>query len=235
MRNAPTILLVEDEPAIAELIMVNLRHNGYRPVWTTDGLSAQKELADHLPDLILLDWMLPSDSGLLLARRWKADPRTKEVPIIMLTAKGDEADRVAGLDVGADDYVVKPFSTRELLARIRAVLRRNAPEVSDERLQMADLSLDMATHRVTYRGELLKIGPTEFKLLYFLLKNPERVHSRAHLIDKVWGDHIYIEERTVDVHIKRLRQALGEAGAFIETIRGVGYRMTQTPDAGASA
>jgi two-component system phosphate regulon response regulator PhoB len=226
----PTVLLVEDEPAIAELISVNLRHNGFRPIWAIDGESARRELDDSLPDLILLDWMLPTDSGLVLAKQWKADARLKEIPIIMLTAKGDEADRVAGLDAGADDYVVKPFSTRELLARIRAVLRRNLPEPVDERLQIGALVLDVATHRVSYQADPVKIGPTEFKLLHFLLKNPERVHSRASLLDKVWGDHVYIEERTVDAHVKRLRQALGEAGAMIETIRGVGYRLTQTPD-----
>ncbi len=234
MRTTPTILLVEDEPAIAELISVNLRHNGFRPLWALDGDSARRELSAQLPDLILLDWMLPTESGLTLAREWRADPRTKEVPIIMLTAKGDEADRVSGLDAGADDYIVKPFSTRELLARIRAVLRRNLPEPVDERLQVGALVLDVATHRVSLGAEPLKIGPTEFKLLNYLMRHPERVHARGSLLDKVWGDHVYLEERTVDVHIKRLRQALGPAGVMVETVRGAGYRLTSTPETPAS-
>jgi two-component system phosphate regulon response regulator PhoB len=222
-------LIVEDEPAIAELIAVNLRHNGFQPVWAIDAETAQRELDEILPDVILLDWMLPGESGLSLARKWRASARTKAVPILMLTARGDEADRVAGLDAGADDYIVKPFSPRELLARIRAVLRRRVPEASGGVVKMGDLQLDSDTHRVNFADKPLKVGPTEFKLLHYLMRHPERVHSRGSLLDKVWGDHVYIEERTVDVHVKRLRESLGEAGNMIETVRGAGYRFTPTP------
>ena len=229
MRNMPAILVVEDEPAIAELIAVNLRHNGFRPTWAIDSATAQVEVDDRLPDLILLDWMLPGESGLTLAKRWRANPRTKAVPIIMLTARGDEADRVAGLDAGADDYLAKPFSTKELLARIRAVLRRRAPEQVGEAVTIGGLTLDPATHRVSFDDQALKLGPTEFKLLQYLMQSAERVHSRAQLLDKVWGDHVYIEERTVDVHVKRLREALLQAGSMVETVRGAGYRLTAKP------
>ena len=229
MRTVPRILIVEDEPAIAELIAVNLRHNGFQPVWTIDAETAQRELDEILPDAILLDWMLPGESGLALARKWRAAARTKAVPILMLTARGDEPDRVAGLDAGADDYIVKPFSPRELLARIRAVLRRRVPEASGGVVKMGDLQLDADTHRVNLADKPLKVGPTEFKLLQYLMRHPERVHSRGALLDKVWGDHVYIEERTVDVHVKRLRESLGDAGNMIETVRGAGYRFTPTP------
>lgn len=231
MRTLPRILIVEDEPAIAELIAVNLKHNGFQPIWAIDAEVAQRELNEVLPDVILLDWMLPGESGLTLARRWRASARTKTVPILMLTARGDEADRVAGLDAGADDYIVKPFSPRELLARIRAVLRRRVPEATGGVVKMGDLQLDADTHRVSLADKPLKIGPTEFKLLHFFMHHPERVHSRGALLDKVWGDHVYIEERTVDVHVKRLRESLGDAGNMIETVRGAGYRFTLTPSA----
>ena len=226
MKPVPRVLVVEDEPAIAELVAVNLRHNGFQPIWVESGDAAQRELDANVPDLILLDWMLPGQSGLSLARKWRASARTRAVPILMLTARGDEPDKVAGLDAGADDYITKPFSTQELLARIRAVLRRRAPDKSDEAVRLGDLLLDPGTHRVSWQGELLKLGPTEFKLLHYLMKNPERVHSRQQLLDRVWGDHVFIEERTVDVHVKRLRESLGEAGALIETVRGAGYRLT---------
>ena len=227
MRNMPSILVVEDESAIAELIAVNLRHNGFQPVWAIDAETAQRELDEILPDAILLDWMLPGESGLALARKWRASARTKPVPILMLTARGDEADRVAGLDAGADDYIVKPFSPRELLARIRAVLRRRVPEASGGVVKMGDLQLDADTHRVSLSDKPLKVGPTEFKLLHYFMNHAERVHSRSQLLDKVWGDHVFIEERTVDVHVKRLREALGaSAGQMIETVRGAGYRLT---------
>jgi two-component system phosphate regulon response regulator PhoB len=231
MKSVPRILIVEDEAPIAELIAVNLRHNGFQPIWAIDAETAQRELDEVLPDVILLDWMLPGESGLALARRWRASARTKAVPILMLTARGDEADRVAGLDAGADDYIVKPFSPRELLARIRAVLRRRVPEAAGGVVKMGDLQLDADTHRVTYGDKALKVGPTEFKLLHFFMRHPERVHSRGALLDKVWGDHVYIEERTVDVHVKRLRESLGDAGNMIETVRGAGYRFTLTPSA----
>jgi two-component system phosphate regulon response regulator PhoB len=231
MRKLPRVLVVEDEPSIAELIAVNLRHNGFAPTVVYDGSAAQREVDAVLPDLILLDWMLPGESGLTLARKWRASARTKAVPILMLTARGDEADRVAGLDAGADDYIVKPFSPRELLARIRAVLRRRVPEASGGVVKMGDLQLDADTHRVSLADKPLKVGPTEFKLLQYLMRHPERVHSRGSLLDKVWGDHVYIEERTVDVHVKRLRESLGEAGNMIETVRGAGYRFTPNPSA----
>jgi two-component system phosphate regulon response regulator PhoB len=235
MKNLPRVLIVEDEPAIAELIAVNLRHNGFAPIWAEDGVSAQRELDAVLPDVILLDWMLPGQSGLTLARKWRSESRSKAVPILMLTARGDEPDKVAGLDAGADDYITKPFSTQELLARIRAVLRRRSPEQSVDSVSIAGLTLDTATHRVTWQGQSLKVGPTEFKLLNFLMKHSERVHSRAQLLDKVWGDHVFIEERTVDVHVKRLREALGSAGAMVETVRGAGYRLTAQPQVAAQA
>jgi two-component system phosphate regulon response regulator PhoB len=226
MRNMPAVLVVEDESSIAELITVNLRHSGFRPTWAMDSATAEREIKAAVPDLVLLDWMLPGESGLSFAKRLRADPRTQAVPIIMLTARGDESDRVAGLDAGADDYIAKPFSTKELLARVRAVLRRRAPQQTGEPITMGALVLDPETHRVFYEDQPLKLGPTEFKLLHYLMGHAERVHSRAQLLDQVWGDHVYIEERTVDVHIKRLREALGAAGAMVETVRGAGYRVT---------
>lgn len=226
MRNMPAVLVVEDESSIAELITVNLRHSGFRPTWAMDSTTAEREIKVAVPDLVLLDWMLPGESGLSFAKRLRADPRTQAVPIIMLTARGDESDRVAGLDAGADDYIAKPFSTKELLARVRAVLRRRSPQQTGEPITMGALVLDPETHRVFYEDQPLKLGPTEFKLLHYLMGHAERVHSRAQLLDQVWGDHVYIEERTVDVHIKRLREALGVAGAMVETVRGAGYRLT---------
>ncbi|MDD4944748.1 MAG: phosphate regulon transcriptional regulator PhoB, partial [Rhodoferax sp.] len=205
---------------------VNLKHSGFRPVWAMDAATAQAELDSAVPDVVLLDWMLPGESGLILAKRWRAHPRTRSVPIIMLTARGDEVDRVAGLDAGADDYIAKPFSTKELLARIRAVLRRRAPEQDAAAVTVGDLTLDTSTYRVTFGDEPLKLGPTEFKLLHYLMTHAERVQSRAQLLDKVWGDHVYIEERTVDVHVKRLREAMGAAGVMVDTVRGAGYRLT---------
>jgi two-component system phosphate regulon response regulator PhoB len=230
------ILVVEDEPAIAELIAMNLRHAGHEVVLAGDAVAAQAALDAELPDLVLLDWMMPDQSGLTLARRWRGATRTKAMPIIMLTARAEEPDKIAGLDAGADDYLTKPFSTNELQARIRAVLRRKLPEALDAAIEIAGLRLDPATHRVT-RGELeLKLGPTEFRLLHFLMAHPERVHSRSQLLDRVWGDHVYIEERTVDVHVKRLREALAPAqcGALIETVRGAGYRLAAGAPVGAS-
>jgi two-component system phosphate regulon response regulator PhoB len=227
------ILVVEDESAIAELISINLRHSGHEVTLATTADQAQFAVDAALPDLVLLDWMLPGESGILLAKRWRSDARTREMPIIMLTARAEEGDKVVGLDAGADDYLTKPFSTKELLARIRAVLRRKAPNALNDAVEIAGLVLDPATRRVSRQvgGEVreVKIGPTEFRLLHFFMTHPERVHTRTQLLDRVWGDHVFIEERTVDVHIKRLREALGpvQAASLIETVRGVGYRMSQ--------
>ena len=170
--------------------------------------------------------MLPGQSGLSLARHWRKQARTRSIPILMLTARGDEPDKIAGLDAGADDYITKPFSTQELLARIRAVLRRRAPESVNDTVTVGALILDAGTHRISFQNQELKLGPTEFKLLHYFMKHAERVHSRSSLLDKVWGDHVFIEERTVDVHVKRLREALGAAGSMVETVRGSGYRLT---------
>lgn len=229
MKARPRILVVEDEPAIAELIAVNLKHGGFEAIVAQDSVTAQRELDAVLPDAILLDWMLPGQSGLSLARHWRKQERTKSIPIVMLTARGDESDKIAGLDSGADDYITKPFSTQEMLARIRAVLRRRAPESTSDCVTVGELMLDAATHRISFKNQELKLGPTEFKLLHFFMTHTERVHSRGTLLDKVWGDHVFIEERTVDVHVKRLREALGIAGAMVETVRGAGYRLTVTP------
>ena len=226
------VLVVEDEAAIAELIALNLRHASFE-VEIADTAPAAISAVDRvLPDLVLLDWMLPGGSGLQLAKQWRADPRTRELPLIMLTARAEEADKIAGLDAGADDYLVKPFSTQELLARIRAVLRRKAPEALDSVIEIGSLRLDPSTHRVHAGGAAgaeVKIGPTEFRLLHFFMAHPERVHSRAQLLDRVWGDHVFIEERTVDVHVKRLREALAPVAlsSMIETVRGAGYRLAR--------
>jgi two-component system, OmpR family, phosphate regulon response regulator PhoB len=223
----PRILVVEDEPAILELITVNLIDAGYEVDGVSDAEAAQASLNDALPALVLLDWMLPGQSGLAFAKALRADARTKDLPIIMVTARTDEADRIAGLEAWVDDYVTKPFSPRELKARIKAVLRRRAPEAAQEPLRAGPVELDPATHRVTVDNRPVALGPTEFRLLRFLLARPERVHTRTQLLDQVWGDHVYIEERTVDVHIRRLRLALEPFGqdGLIETVRGAGYRL----------
>ena len=222
------ILVVEDEAAIAELVAINLRHAGHDVTVAADASAAQVAVDGALPDLVVLDWMLPGESGIGLARRWRMQPRTRELPVIMLTAKSAEADKISGLDAGADDYLTKPFSPQELLARIRAVLRRKAPEALQAPVEAGPLRLDPATRRVTGRGRELRLGATEFRLLHFFMTHPERVHSRSHLLDRVWGDHVFIEERTVDVHVKRLREALAPAqcATMIETVRGAGYRLT---------
>jgi two-component system phosphate regulon response regulator PhoB len=223
------IVVVEDEMAIAELISINLRHACHEVTLAATAEAARREVDAMLPDLVVLDWMLPGQSGVALARQWRAEARTRDLPIILLTARSEEADKVTGLDAGADDYLSKPFSTNELMARIRAVLRRKAPEALEDVVEVAGLRLDPSTRR-TSRGEVeLKLGPTEFRLLHFLMTHPERVHSRAQLLDRVWGDHVFIEERTVDVHVKRLREALQPArcAGMIETVRGAGYRLTQ--------
>jgi two-component system phosphate regulon response regulator PhoB len=227
------ILVVEDESAIAELISINLRHAGFEVTLAGSATQAQYEVDRVLPDLVVLDWMLPGQSGVALARQWRGTARTKELPIIMLTARAEEGDKIAGLDAGADDYVTKPFSTNELLARIRAVLRRKAPEALDSAVEVGPLLLDPGTRRVSRDGTEVKLGPTEFRLLHFLMTHPERVHSRSQLLDRVWGDHVFIEERTIDVHVKRLREALErvQCARMIETVRGAGYRLTQQSSA----
>jgi two-component system, OmpR family, phosphate regulon response regulator PhoB len=227
----PTILVVEDEPAIRELLKVNLVDDGYEVEEANDAEAAQQALSRRLPDLVLLDWMLPGQSGLSLARRLRADTRTRDLPIIMVSARGDEADKIAGLEAWVDDYVTKPFSPRELKARIKTVLRRRAPEAAQEILHAGPLRLDPVAHRVTVAGRDVPLGPTEFRLLRFLLARADRVHSRAQLLDMVWGHDVYIEERTVDVHIRRLRVALEPFGAdtMIETVRGTGYRFVARP------
>lgn len=224
---APLILVVEDEPSIVELLKLNLVDAGFDVAAAPDAETAQAALADALPDLVLVDWMLPGKSGLALAKELRAGARTRGLPIIMVTARSAEADKVAGLEAWVDDYVTKPFSPRELVARIKAVLRRRAPEAAQEPLAAGTLRLDPATQRVSVAGRPVPLGPTEYRLLRFLLARPERVHSRNQLLDMVWGDHVYIEERTVDVHIRRLRAALEPHGAatLIETVRGSGYRL----------
>jgi two-component system phosphate regulon response regulator PhoB len=228
-----SVLVVEDEPAILELVCVNLAHAGYETLRAASAEDAIRILGEVLPEVVLLDWMLPGQSGLALARRLRGDARTRELPIIFLTARADEPDKVAGLEAGADDYITKPFSTKELVARIRAVLRRRKPQHGEEPVEVGGLRLDPVAHRVTGRGEPLALGPTEFRLLHYLLTHPNRVYSRVQLLDEVWGDHVFIEERTVDVHIRRLRQALTPSGhdALIETVRGSGYALR--PDAPA--
>lgn len=223
------VLVVEDESAIAELISINLRHAGFEVTIAATADQAQAAVDGVLPDLVILDWMLPGQSGLALAKRWRSEQRTRELPVIMLTARADEGDKISGLDAGADDYLTKPFSTNELMARIRAVLRRKAPEALDSVVEVGALKIDPATRRVTRDEREVKLGATEFRLLHFFMTHPERVHSRAQLLDRVWGDHVFIEERTVDVHVKRLREALGpvQCAQMIETVRGAGYRLTQ--------
>jgi len=221
-----TILVVEDEPAIQELICVNLTLAGYSVLRASDARQAQALIQAELPDLIVLDWMLPGTPGIALARWLRAEERTRQVPVIMLTAKGAEHDKVDGLEAGADDYITKPFSPREFMARIKALLRRRAPQLTDDIITVGTLTLEPATHRVTGNGIMLNLGPTEFRLLHFFMTHTERVFSRSQLLDQVWGDHVFVEERTVDVHIRRLRQALepGGHGNLIETVRGAGYR-----------
>ncbi len=232
-----TILVVEDEPAIQELIAVNLSFAGHKVLRASDVEQAQTLIRAELPDLILLDWMLPGTSGVTLARKLRTDERTKAVPIIMLTAKGAEQDKVDGLEAGADDYITKPFSPKELMARIKAVLRRRAPQLTDDLINVAGLQLDPVTHRLSGNGVALNIGPTEFRLLHFFMTHPERVFSRTQLLDQVWGDHVFVEERTVDVHIRRLRKALepSKHDVLVETVRGSGYRFTAHPAVTVSA
>lgn len=224
------ILVVEDEPAIQALIAANLQRAGHAVLRAPDAETALRLVNEALPDLILLDWMLPGMSGIDLARRLRSGDRTREVPIIMLTARSEEQDKVRGLETGADDYVTKPFSPRELQARINAVLRRRAPQMTEDPVEVGGLRIDPVTHRVSAGGQAINLGPTEFRLLHFLMTHRERVHSRPQLLDQIWGDHVFVEERTVDVHIRRLRSALEATGhdALIQTVRGSGYRFSET-------
>ena len=222
------ILIVEDEKPIREMIAFGLRRAGFDVLEAEDCKAARAHIADKRPDLLLVDWMLPDMSGLELTRSLKRDKDTREVPVIMLTARADEQDKVSGLEGGADDYVTKPFSPRELLARINAVLRRSLPAGTEERIEIEGLVLDGASHRVTVGDQTVPLGPTEYRLLSFFMTHPERVYSRNQLLDRVWGGNVYVEERTVDVHIRRLRKALGAFNydKFIQTVRGAGYRFS---------
>ena len=227
-----SVLVVEDESAIREMIAFSVRRAGFEAREAADSGSARRAIADRTPDLILLDWMLPDVSGLELARALRRDPNTRDIPIIMLTARSDEEDKIKGLDSGADDYITKPFSSRELIARVHAVLRRAHPEGAEETLEAGKLVLNVASHRVQADGANVDLGPTEFRLLRFLMGRPERVFSRAQLLDRAWGGNVYVEERTVDVHIRRLRKALEPSGTdrYIQTIRGAGYRFSAAGD-----
>jgi len=222
------ILIVDDEPAIREMVAFALRKAEYDAIQAGDAREAQSAIADRVPDLILLDWMLPGVSGLELARRLRRDGLTRDVPIIMLTARGEENDRVSGLDSGVDDYVVKPFSSRELLARIKAVMRRARGDEEDGSVALGGLRIDGAAHRVFAGEAAVTIGPTEYRLLHFFMTHPERVYSRAQLLDHVWGGNVYVEERTVDVHIRRLRKTLEphRLDGLVQTVRGSGYRFS---------
>jgi two-component system phosphate regulon response regulator PhoB len=229
LRMAETrILVVEDEQPIRDLIAFGLRRAGLQVALAENSQAARASIGDRRPDLILLDWMLPDTSGLELARQLRRDDNTRDIPIIMLTARADEADKIAGLEGGADDYVTKPFAARELLARIQAVLRRSAPAGAQEQVTCDGLTLDQAGHRVLTNGRSISLGPTEYRLLAFLMTHPDRVYSRSQLLDRVWGGNVYVEERTVDVHIRRLRRALEPSGfdRFVQTVRGAGYRFS---------
>jgi two-component system phosphate regulon response regulator PhoB len=222
------ILVVDDEPPIREMVGLALRHAGFDCLEAGDVPAARKQIVESPPDLVLLDWMLPGISGVDYCRELRQNKLTKDLPVIMLTARVEEADRVRGLDTGADDYVTKPFSPRELVSRIKALLRRSVPERADQALEADTLKLDPVTHRVVAGGQELTLGPTEFRLLRFFMSRPERVHARAKILDSVWGGDVYVEERTVDVHIRRLRRALTATGHddLIQTVRGAGYRFS---------
>jgi two-component system, OmpR family, phosphate regulon response regulator PhoB len=224
------VLVVEDETAIRDMIAFALKRASLVPMLAEDARAAQHHIAERLPDLILLDWMLPGVSGLELARRLRREELTREIPIIMLTARGEEDDRVLGLDAGVDDYIVKPFSTRELIARIRAVLRRTQPHGDGQTISLGGLTLDTLSHRVFAHDKPVQLGPTEYRLLAFFMTHPERVYTRSQLLDNVWGSGVYVEERTVDVHIRRLRKSLEPCSLedYIQTVRGAGYRFSTT-------
>ena len=226
------ILVVEDEQPIRDLIAFGLRRAGCDVALAEHSQAALASIGDRRPDIVLVDWMLPDMSGLELVRVLRRDANTRDIPVVMLTARGEEADKVAGLESGADDYVTKPFSARELIARIQAVLRRSAPVGESDRVDVEGLSLDQAGHRVTAGGKAVAFGPTEYRLLAFLMTHPDRVYSRSQLLDRVWGGNVYVEERTVDVHIRRLRKSLEPSGydRFVQTVRGAGYRFSAQPD-----
>ena len=221
------VLVVEDEAAIREMLAFNLGRAGYEVLSAATGVEARSSMADKYPDVVLMDWMLPDMSGLELTRQLKRDPETREIPVIMLTARVQEDDRVAGLEGGADDYITKPFSPRELLARIKVVLRRGAA-FQDETVTAGRLKLNTASHRVSVDGTEISLGPTEYRILHFFMHHPDRVYSRAQLLDRIWGGNVYVEERTVDVHIRRLRKALTTSGydKLVQTVRGAGYRFS---------
>ncbi|HEY6821341.1 MAG TPA: phosphate regulon transcriptional regulator PhoB [Burkholderiales bacterium] len=225
-----TILVVEDEPQVQELVAVNLEHAGHRVLRAATAEEAESSIRNELPDVLILDWMLPGESGVTFTRRLRSDERTRDLPILMLTARAMEQDKVSGLEAGADDYLTKPFSPKELAARIKAVLRRRAPELADDVVEVAGLRLDPAARRVSANGKPIELAPTEFRLLHFFMTHPERIYSRAQVLDHVWGDHVFIEERTVDVHIRRLRKALEPSGhdQVIDTVRGSGYGLRRS-------
>jgi len=229
--SAKQILVVEDERPIREMIAFGLRRAGFEVREAADARSGRAEVANKLPDLLLVDWMLPDTSGLEFTRALKRDRETREVPIIMLTARAEEGDKVAGLEGGADDYITKPFSPRELLARINAVLRRTTPVEGTERIDIEGLVLDQSSQRVSSGERTVALGPTEYRMLAFFMTHPERVYTREQLLDRVWGGNVYVEERTIDVHIRRLRKALEEYGydRLIQTVRGSGYRFSARP------
>jgi two-component system, OmpR family, phosphate regulon response regulator PhoB len=225
--SAPLVLIVEDESALVAMLRYNLEREGFEVDEAHDGEEALTKLSERPPDIVLLDWMIPLVSGIEVCRQIRRSPELKDTPVVLLTARGEEADKIRGLNSGADDYLVKPFSTTELIARMRALLRRAKPEVAAERLSYADLSMDLAAHRVTRRGRPVHLGPTEYRLLRFFLQHPGRVYSREQLLDQVWGRDVYVELRTVDVHIRRLRKAINQDGEtdLIRTVRSAGYAL----------
>jgi two-component system phosphate regulon response regulator PhoB len=230
--NAATILIVDDEASIRDMLRMSLEMKGFACIEAADAVHAHSAMLDQKPDLVLLDWMMPGNSGIELIRRLKRDQATKDVPVMMLTARTEEDNKIHGLDVGADDYITKPFSPRELIARINALLRRTDFGQKDEVLSFGQLTLDPVSHRVSIADQLLDVGPTEYRLLHFFMEHPERVYNRSQLLDQVWGGNVYIEERTVDVHIRRLRKVLQSVAGdrdysdFIQTVRGSGYRFS---------
>jgi len=226
-----TVLIVDDEPDIRAVMLFALEGSGFRVLEAGHADDARKLVQSEEPDIILLDWMLPGRSGLELAQQLKQNAKTKSIPIIMISARGEEEDRIRGLETGADDYITKPFSPREMVARVNAVLRRAKPEEQRDQIEISGLRIDNVSHRVSANGQRIEVAPTEFRLLHFLMSHAERAFSRAQLLDQVWGEQIYVEERTVDVHVRRLRKALEETGhdRLLQTVRGVGYRFSDKP------